>query len=375
MVRNFLIFVLICVICLFKAGCQPVESARAEPDAGVQGTAFAAETKKVETRQKPTIAKTEPTSKQAGPMITFEEKLHDFGEIGPATSHVYKFKFKNTGTDTLKIGKIHTTCGCTVAKLSKKDYQPGESGAIEVKYSAGRIPGSTTKRLHVSSNDKKNPKVTLMISAKVKLKVDYEPKKLKLSLRKENAGCPKITVKSLDGKAFSVMHFNSTDRCIIADVNSAFKATEIVIEPKVDIEKLRKRTKGKVSIGLSHPSLTKINIPFEALPEFKIDPPSINVLNAQPQQPAKRSLWVLSNYKEEFEIASTSSQNGFVKVVKREKLGHRYKFELEITPPAKENKRTFTDVFFVNIKGLQEQQLRVKCRGFYARQRKRSQVE
>ena len=129
MVRNFLIVALICVICLFKAGCQPEESA----EAGVQGAAFAAETKEVETRQKPTIAKSKPASKQAGPTVTFEEKSYDFGELGPATSHVYKFKFKNTGTDTLKIGKIHTTCGCTVAKLSKKNYQPGESGAIEVK--------------------------------------------------------------------------------------------------------------------------------------------------------------------------------------------------------------------------------------------------
>ena len=55
-----------------------------------------------------------------------------------------------------------------------------------------------------------------------------------------------------------------------------------------------------------------------------------------------------------------------------EELGdYRYKLELEVTPPAAEDKpRFFTDVFFVNIKGGEK--LQITCRGFYARRQKES---
>ncbi len=100
------------------------------------------------------------------------------------------------------------------------------------------------------------------------------------------------------------------------------------------------------------------------LQEFSISPPKIIILKAEPQKPLTREIWVLSNYNEDFEIESVSTQNNIMTVLNREKIGNRYKFELEITPPPpKAEQRMFKDTFFVNIKGGRK--LKLTCTGFY----------
>jgi len=305
-------------------------------------------------------------TKRPAPEITFEEVIHDFDEIGPGTRKTCNFKFTNTGDSLLEVGKIEVCCGVT-AKLSKnkKKYAPGESGTVEVSYRSGTWPGSITKRLYVPSNDKAKPRVALTIMAKIVKKVSCEPKTLKLLLKEENAGCPEITLTSLDNRPFAIKSFKSTADCITADYDSSVKATKFVLKPRVDIEKLRKGLNGLINIGLTHPECNLVTVTFNALPRFRVDPAALIFLATEPQKPVTRPLWVLNNYDEDFEIESVSSKNGIIKVLGQEKIGNRYKFELEITPPATESRSTiFTDVFFVNIKGGEK--LEVVCRGFYS---------
>jgi hypothetical protein len=107
------------------------------------------------------------------------------------------------------------------------------------------------------------------------------------------------------------------------------------------------------------------------MPRFKINPQSL-IVKAEPGKPATREVWVLSNYDEDFEVESTSSQEGTIKVLSQEKIDNRYKFELEITPPATEKGRKgfFTDTFFVNIKD--GERLKIACRMFYLRKAEKS---
>ena len=361
MKRNCLILtVLVVCFLLLQTGYQ--EHARA-----------AEESKLVLPESKPAVvqerAKTAPEADKPAkpaPGITFEKVVHDFGEIGPGAKNVCEFKFTNTGESLLKITKVSKTCGCTPYTLAKKEYAPGETGTLKVKYNASKRAGRVARTLYVYSNDKARPKIKLTIKARIMQKVDCKPKKLNLLLKEENAGCPEITLTSLDGQPFSIKRFRSSGNSITADVNSSAKATKFVIEAKVDIEKLRKRLNGRIDISLTHPESKTVTIPFETLPRFKISPPSISILEARPQKPITREVWILNNYGEDFEVGSVSSKKGIIKVLSQEKIDNRYKFELEITPPAAEGKtKTFSDVFFVNIKGGGK--LEVACRGFYAK--------
>ena len=58
-------------------------------------------------------------------------------------------------------------------------------------------------------------------------------------LDKDNAGCPKLALRSLDGQPFSIIAIRSPADCITATFDPDVKATEFVLEPKVHTEKLK----------------------------------------------------------------------------------------------------------------------------------------
>ncbi len=299
------------------------------------------------------------------PKITFEKTVHDFGQVGTgATKRVAEFKFTNTGDGLLKITEVERCCG-VVTRLDKTDYAPGESGVLKVEYQSSPKAGLDRKIVYVKSNDETSPRIALTIKVRIVSKVSYSPKRLRLFLEEENAGCPKIVLSSLDNQPFAITKFKSTDDCITADIDSSVEATKFILEPNVDMEKLNNNPKGRISISLTHPEEKEANIFFDVLPKFSISPPLIIAFNVEPQKPIVRKVTVLNNYGGDFEIESASSKDNTVKVLSQKKIRSGYQFEVEIMPPPAEGKTQFVDVFFVKIKGGNG--LGIVCRGFYAR--------
>ncbi|MHC4332803.1 MAG: DUF1573 domain-containing protein [Planctomycetota bacterium] len=308
----------------------------------------------------------QPDLGKNAPKISFEQVVYDFGDVDPKSRNVCEFKFTNVGGALLKIAKVDACCGFKAdLKDDKKAYAPGEGGAVIVQFGSARFRGSLTKYQYVHSNDGNSPRVRLTVKANIVVKVRHQPRELRLALRGENAACPEISLVSIDDQAFAISSFTSTGNCIHASYDREEQATSFVLQPRVDVEKLKKNPSGHVRIVLTHPGCDTVVIPFKVLPEFQVNPGSIIVRDAEPRKPIRRVVWVLNNYGDDFEIESASSREGIVEVVGREKYGTRYKFELEITPPPIDGKmRVFSDVFSVSIKGGGK--LRVDCRGFYS---------
>ncbi len=372
--RYEVIFVMGCLL-LLQICCQEqlgeanaskpavTESKPAPAEAQPQNPGTAAVS--VPQKQEPAESQTTPEVNKSGPDITFETLIYDFGEVGSVTRNTCEFKFTNTGSALLKIDKVYAPCGCTVTKLAKKEYAPGESGVLNVVYRSSSGSGQATKHIYVYSNDKAKPKVTLSLKAKVVMKVTHEPERLNLFLKGENAGCPAITLTSRDKRPFSITSFKSTGDAITADFDPSVKAEKFVLKPKLDMEKLQRALRGQVAIELTHPQCKKISIIYDALAEFKIDPRVIYIRDAEPQKPVARQVRIFSNYNEDVEVESTSSRKGFVKAVSGEKIRNGFQYELQITPTAAASKsRVFTDVFTVKLKGGQE--LRITCYGHFS---------
>ncbi len=339
------LFVVLTLIVLAQTGCQ--------------------EQAKVPDIAKAEVA-TEPQKAQiteGSPRITFDKTVHDFGEVAAGKKYTGEFKFTNTGSGVLKITDVKRCCG-TLTTLSKEELAPGESSMLTVVYNSGRGSGLMNRHLQVSSNDETNPEVALTIKARVVPKVDYEPQRINLVLDKENAGCPNITLTSLDKKPFSVKAFQSNGESITADVDPSVEATKFVLHPKVDLGKLAKRPAGFVAISLTHPELDTVTIYFSTLARFQITPASIILFNPKPQKPTVKKISVVSNYDEEFEIESTSSEKGLAKVLSQQKVNKGYQFDVEVTPPPPDQTGRFSDV--VNVQLKDGEKLSIKCYGRYA---------
>jgi len=217
---------------------------------------------------------------------------------------------------------------------------------------------------YLITNDPDQSTVTLTIQANVVRMVEYEPQRLRLFLRQENAGCPDITLKSVDGQHFSITSFRSTANTITAEFDPGVEATEFILKPKVDLEKLQRNPKGTVSIDLTHPKGKNVRLLYDLLPAFTINPPQLMLFNPKAGQPTQREIWILSNYQDDFEIESVDSQKGTTEVVDRKKVENRYQLRLQITPPAPEGERAvLSDMLEVKIKDGPT--LSIPLRGFY----------
>ena len=352
--RNYLISALVVgILLLFQLGCQ-------EQAAQIEKPTIAPETVVVGSPKKDETAPDKPA-----PKITFEKTVHDFGQIGlRAKKRVAEFKFTNTGDGLLKITEAKGCCG-VVTMLDKTEYAPGESGVLKAEYRSIPKAGLDRKVVYVKSNDKTSPMIALTLKAQMVSKISFAPKRLRLFLEEENAGCPKIVLSSIDNQPFAITKFESIGDCITTAIDSSVEATKFILEPSVDMEKLNNNLKGRINISLTHPEERGAQIVFDVLPKFTISPPSIIEFRVEPQKPIIRKITVLNNYGNDFEIESASSKDDTVKVLSREKIRNGYQFKVEIMPPPSEGKTQFIDVFFVKIEGGNG--LGIVCRGIYAR--------
>jgi hypothetical protein len=352
-----LIYLVVSFTFILQTACQENSKLTKEPSSTSGG--------RVEFQEE---AANTPGLKNLSPKITFEKLVYDFGEVSFNSVHTGQIKFKNAGQAPLKITEVGKCCGL-VAELdnTKKEYAPGESGILKVRWRSGSQPVVFKRQLMVHSNDPSAPVTSLTIQAKVVPKVVCEPKILRLSLDKKNAGCPKITVSSLDERPFSINAFKATGDCMIADLDTVASKTSHVIEPKVDMEKLPKNLKGRIEIGTTHPEAKTLTIEFDVVPEYSLEPPLIMVFNAEPGQSIIRKVVVLNNYDKDFEIESVSSRNNTVaiEVLGKSKVENGCELELKITIPPIDETPKFTEELSINLQGGKK--LSLKFNGFYAK--------
>lgn len=300
------------------------------------------------------------------PAITFKEISHDFGSVGPSSSHTCEFTFTNTGKAVLKIDRIHAPCGCTIPELEKKEYAPGESGTIKVRYNAPASAATIKKPIFVYSNDPVTPQLELSINAKVQVNVSVTPDNVSLLLDQDNAGMPKLTLKSIDGKEFSVTSITSTNEVMDIPFDAAKKATEIVLEPKVNLEKLESAKGGVIQVHTDHPQSGVLMVRFDVKPLFEVSRPRIILQNVQPGEEVVRDVLIKSNYDKKVEIESFSSTNGTMTIESQKEEGNHLQIMVKITLPTDapaSSRRYITDELKIKLKDGHE--LSVRCSGWF----------
>lgn len=109
------------------------------------------------------------------PVIEFDKKEHDFGEIEAKTPQETTFTYKNTGDAPLVVTNIKSSCGCTVPQdWSREPLSPGESASFSVKFN-GSGTNKVSKTITVTANTEKGSEI-VKITAFVKPDPNAKPK-------------------------------------------------------------------------------------------------------------------------------------------------------------------------------------------------------
>lgn len=88
-----------------------------------------------------------------GPIITWDNPTHDFGDIVQGSRMEIAFKFTNTGPAPLIITNVEVTCGCTTPKGWPRDPIPsGGKGELIVAFNSVGKYGRQNKVVKIISN-------------------------------------------------------------------------------------------------------------------------------------------------------------------------------------------------------------------------------
>lgn len=113
------------------------------------------------------------------PVLEFDKKEHDFGEIEKSTPVETVFNYTNTGDAPLVITDIKSTCGCTVPQdWSREPLAPGESGKFTVKFN-GSGANKVTKSINITANTEKGSE-----SVKITAFVKPDPNAVQTAVKK-----------------------------------------------------------------------------------------------------------------------------------------------------------------------------------------------
>jgi hypothetical protein len=110
------------------------------------------------------------------PKLVFEKTTHDFGKIPDTDKVSAEIKFRNNGGGVLRISNVQAGCGCTVTELAKREYQPGESGSINVVFDPHGKIGAQSKSVTITSNDPGAPSMQLTLMCNIQALVMIDPR-------------------------------------------------------------------------------------------------------------------------------------------------------------------------------------------------------
>lgn len=86
------------------------------------------------------------------------------------------YQFTNTGDEPVTILRTQSSCGCTVPKLEKETYAPGESGELKAIFTVGDRTGHQRKILTVTTDNHAHPVTRLIFETSIPEVVSIKPK-------------------------------------------------------------------------------------------------------------------------------------------------------------------------------------------------------
>lgn len=73
--------------------------------------------------------------------VSWKNTVHDFKEIPKGKPVTATFEYTNEGAGEIRINRVVSSCGCTVAEFSKDPVKPGQSGTISATFDAAKFGG------------------------------------------------------------------------------------------------------------------------------------------------------------------------------------------------------------------------------------------
>lgn len=159
------------------------------------------------------------------------------------------FPFRNGGDEPVKIVGLRSSCGCTVPKLEKRDYAPGESGEIRALFTFGKRTGSQHKRVRVQTNEVPQGMYDLVFKTEIPVWGTVQPQMVRWP-----AGAP-VTSKTVSlriehpDKVRVASYTRDLEAFVVDKVEKENGLIEFLIQPTDTASRITKRFEIELALG------------------------------------------------------------------------------------------------------------------------------
>ena len=119
-----------------------------------------------------------PGVKPAAKLVVLEGTQFDFGKIYRGSVMERTLTLKNTGTDTLVMGNIGVSCGCTGAMVTTERIPPGGTGSVRITFNSKNFTGPVHKTVTLNSNGDSLGYTTIEFTASVIDEIGLNPQSI-----------------------------------------------------------------------------------------------------------------------------------------------------------------------------------------------------
>jgi hypothetical protein len=145
----------------------------------------------------------EPIRRSSPPLEASPGRI-DMGVMKPGAKIAGSVTLTNTGSETLKIARVNSSCSCTVADLPKRELAPGETVELSATLEAGNYIGAMQRQVRVYVEGYAAP-YEVWVVADVTYDVKADP--VYIGAFQGDSGEVKVT--EVSGKAFNILSVNS----------------------------------------------------------------------------------------------------------------------------------------------------------------------
>jgi len=98
--------------------------------------------------------------------LSFQNKIHTFGNLEAGEIAGYSFSFKNVGKSSVIIEGAKSSCGCITVAFTRHPVLPGKKGSIDVEYNSSGDVGRIYKEIILDTTNKQEIRLAIMANVK-----------------------------------------------------------------------------------------------------------------------------------------------------------------------------------------------------------------
>lgn len=137
------------------------------------------------------------------------------------------FTFENTGSTTVTIEHVKSSCGCTTAALPKMTFEPGEKSQLNTKFDITGRRGQQTKTVALTIRGESQP-VVLELAVTIPDLLTVNPG-IVVWERGEPATPKKISLKAMQGESVRVVKVDATAGRVSTALETVREGAEYVV--------------------------------------------------------------------------------------------------------------------------------------------------